>query len=262
MKQYKSKKTKTQLEINVKSILFYITLIIGASLIVAPLVHKVLPSTNYAVESYKQELSTKIKPIDESIMLLRQSYKNNEITAEDFITKNDKLVELKNSLLETNKKLLNQKKEDSRIFGWLTWKRFGAGFGVRLPYLLFSLLISWLISKINTRSNKNLKNTFLYIQITCYTSAFYQLIWCFWYSQDYPLKAYLWFAIALCMFLSVLFVYFINYRELFKHKFELKIKTLFTFIYSLNTKNVIKEEKEEEFAISRIEVTDEVILEK
>lgn len=46
------------------------------------------------------------------------------------------------------------------------------------------------------------------------------------------------------------------------NKLNQKIKTLFTFIYSLNTTNVIKEEKEREFAISRIEVTDEVILEK
>ena len=47
-----------------------------------------------------------------------------------------------------------------------------------------------------------------------------------------------------------------------EEKLKQKIRILFTFIYSLNTTNVIKEEKEEEFAISRIEVTDKVILEK
>ena len=49
---------------------------------------------------------------------------------------------------------------------------------------------------------------------------------------------------------------------LFERKMTKQIKILFKYIYSLNTTNVIKEEKEEEFATSIIEVTDAVILGK
>ncbi len=221
-----------------------IFLIIGAILLfIAPFIHIEFSKKNSIVEKYKTETKKEIIiPIKNSIKELKQNYSKGNIVAENYILEYDKLSnELENAETKYNK-LVQIKKDEERILGWLTIRSFLVGFGIRLPYLLFSLIISYLISIINTKE-KSLKRTFTLLQLTCYTISGYVIIWCFWYSQDYPLSSYRFVALAISALVSFSLYFFIKSRrdslvqklERLKHV----IRNLFDFI--------LMDSKEEDF---------------
>ena len=212
-------------------------------LFIAPLIHIEFDKKNKLVEIYKKETSKQtIEPIEKSLIQLKADYKRGKITAESYIQRADELNITLLGAKEKYDKLIKIKEDDNRVFGWLTMRKFLNGFGVRVPYFLFSLIISYLISIINTKE-KSLKITFTFLQLSCYTISSYLIIWCFWYSQDYPLSSYRFTALAISALVSFSLYFFIkSRRDSLVQKLErLKyvIRNLFDFI--------LMDSKEEDF---------------
>lgn len=191
-----------------------ILLIIGVIIIfIAPFIHIEFDKKNKVVDSYKVSLEAKlIKPIEKSLNQTHVKYEKKEISAEDYINKRNNLESKLIQVKKEYKDLVKQKQNENRIFGWLTTRKFLIGFGIRIPYLLFSLIISYLISIINTR-DKFLKNTFVFLQISCYSISAYVIIWCFWYSQDYPISSYRFIILFISCLISISIYYFIKYTK-------------------------------------------------
>lgn len=235
--------TKTKKGIG-KSIIYVLLFIASVLLFTAPLAHMEFSKVNLTVKKEKKALKERlITPLEAKIAFNRVEYDLNNISAINYIKQNDVLV---NELKKAKKKYTNLSKtlvDKYRVFGWKTLRMFLIGFGIRLPFLLFSIIISFLILKINT-NDSNLKRSFVFLQIASYTISFYVLVWCFWYSQDYPLSSYRWVVIGISVLASISTVYFIKYRKLLEHRYSQIIKGLFDFILSdLEDEDMIKEEK-------------------
>lgn len=177
---------------------------------IAPIAHIEFPKQNKSITEFKNELNREIEIIDLKLSDVRNKYDNERITAKEFIDKTDELRLQKISLSTNNALLIKEKVDIERVFGWKNLRIFLVGFGIRLPYLLFSVIISFLIFQFNTK-NKNLQRVFFLLQILCYTISFYVLIWCFWYSQDFPLSTYRIVAFLLAFLLALSSIYGVRY---------------------------------------------------
>jgi len=242
---------RTKNQLGAKTI-YHLIILIGAILIfIAPLVHVYISKDNPSVVAYKKELSLKEKKYDNELIELRKKYDKRLLSAEKFIIQNDNLKALLTVQINKNNKLLKEKVDENRIFGWKTLRVFLVGFGIRLPYLLFSLIISFLIFKIKT-DDKTLKKAFVYLQIGAYTTTFYNLAWCFWYSQDYPLETYRYAIIIVSALVATSVVYFISYRELFTMRLQKIVNALSRFTI-IDARKYIKPESEKEYVSGYIE---------
>ena len=201
-------------------------IVIGAILIfIAPLLHRVFPKTNPEVAAYKKELAIAVSSIDTAIAVNICDLENNLITKDLFIDRLYKLEAQKKHVLNENKKAIGHFVKQRRVFGWNTTRSFILGLGVRLPYLLLSIILSFLIYKINT-VDKSLKKWFFWLQIACYGISFYFMFWVFWTSSDFPLKAYRWFFILFSIIAAITTVSFISYREVFRLKLSRIVERL------------------------------------
>lgn len=215
----KNQKDKFLLKKGIRVFCFSIFILGAMFIVVAPLLHIYCSKDNPIVQNYKLQLNEEIIQIEQEINALRLDYDNNKISAETYIHENDELFNLLKEITNKNDELIKLKIDENRYFGWVTFRKFMVGFGIRLPYLLFSIIISFLISKINTVSIF-LKRCFFVIQTICYSSSFYVLIWCFWYSQDYPIETYRFTIVVGCVLVAIASVNFIIYKELFLLKLQ------------------------------------------
>ena len=234
-------------------------MILGVILIsIAPLLHKVFSKTNPKVDSYKKELALSITTIDNKLINNRCNLENNIIEKVSYLHNLDRLNVEKEVLLKRNEKVLKEFIDYNRFFGWRTKRDFVVGLGVRLPYLLLSFIISYLVYKIRDE-DKFLRKWFFWLQISCYSISFYFMFWVFWTSQDFPLKTYRWLFILFSILGSIATVAFITYREIFKLKASKRIEKLITLLLTNNKyiesdKNAIKNIKE------NVEKIEEVII--
>jgi len=221
-------------------------ILIGAILIfIAPLIHIYFSKTNIEVEKYKKQLNQSASENINKLELLEKSFKVGETKPNVFYKEFYQLSTLINKAENTNSKLITKSVNDHRIFGWKTTRVFLIGLGIRLPYLLYSLLISFLIYKIKTE-DKNLKKSFILLQVLSFSSAFYQLLWVFWYSQDYPLATYRYALIGFSIVAAISTVYFIIHKEVFKNKLLVIVKSMSRFIIK-DAKQYIDPKKEKEY---------------
>lgn len=179
---------------------------------IAPLLHIEFSKKNPVVEKYKSELESSVTALDKGIVSLRSQYDNGTIAAKEYFDQYDELVAQRAVQKAENKVLLKEKVDSERVFGWLTTRIFLVGFGIRLPYLLFSIIISLLIARIHTRDD-NLLRTFFFLQMSCYAIAAYELVWVFWNFQDYPLETYRIAIVFLCIVVGFLCAYAFKYYE-------------------------------------------------
>ncbi len=228
---------KTKNQIGNKLFLKYSFFIIGGILLfVLPIIHIDFPKKNVEVEAYKTSLDKKINNIKIKIKNNRTAYDEGIIDAKKYIHINDKLLISLDKQSKINTKLYRDKVDSVRIFGWKTMRIFLVGLGIRLPYLFYSLIISYLITLIPQKNNF-LKKALFFLQLASYTISFYLLIWCFWTSQDYPLHIYRVAIIILCTLASFLSIYFVKYLN----RKQNAIKSL---LYLLSDFNKIKIRKE------------------
>ncbi len=209
-------------------------MVTGAILIfIAPLSHIYFPKKNKKVVAYELNLNQKVADIDNQLADNFCDFENNFIEKGDYLLNLHQLNNKKELTITFNDQALQQFAKQHRVFGWSTLRVFLIGFGVRLPYLLLSVIISFLVSKINTR-DKYLKNWFFWIQISCYTISFYFMFWVFWTSQDFPLKTYPLFFILFSLLASLATVSFITYKEIFRLKASKRIEKLIVLLITNN----------------------------
>lgn len=126
---------------------------------------------------------------------LAETYRNSDSPASEYFTIMEPLQSKLEALQAANEKALDLKVDSERYWGWKTKRTFWIGFGVRLPLLIMAIIISMLIA--NRQSDQRYRSKALFwLQVSCYGVALYQVIWCFWYAQDYPLSTY-WYALLL-----------------------------------------------------------------
>ncbi|MDB0610936.1 hypothetical protein PL371_03425 [Tenacibaculum maritimum] len=202
---------------------------------------------------YKKELEKEVDSIDKELVSYREKYDNGNISAENYIEINDILSKRKEEIILRNKKLIKLKVDKERFFGWKTIRKFYVGLGVRLPFLFMSIIISFLIFKLETK-DKYLKRALFFLQTSCYGLSFYYMLWVFWYSQDYSIVAYRWFFIAFSLSSAAATVYFISYRNVFVSNLETKLKGVVSYILEIRTKHFPK------MAINSLEVDEEATI--
>ena len=238
----------------------YLFLLLGVIILtIAPIVHIYFPTKNKIVEEFKGNLKVEINEIKNEIELLKNHSIANNILAKDYFYKYNEIQEKLIQTEKRHKELIHEKTEVNRIFGWKTKRAFLIGFGIRLPFLLFSLIISYLIFKINTK-DKTLKKAFRFLEVAIYSISFYVIIWVFWDAQDYPLKYY-WYSIFIfCILSSVICLHFINYHKISKSKLINIIHLLFKGYYEdLEKKDLIHPNKAKAYKLYRMRLTDKVV---
>lgn len=244
----KATQTRTKSQIEAKKLFFYVLITLGAVILfTAPLVHIEFSKKNALAEKEKNIIYKEtIVPIQNAIANNRKEYDDKHINAETYVAKLDKLSKKLNLSKKNYKEQSRLIANQYRFFGWKTKRAFLIGFGIRLPYIMFCLIISYLLTLLNSK-DKNFIKAFNFFQISSYTISLYVIIWCFWHSQDYPLSAYRWTIISVCGLVSLAVVYFINYRFALSHRYTIIIRNLFDFIIIDTPKKHITKEKEPEY---------------
>ncbi len=215
--------------------LFMICVLGAVIVLVTPLIHIYFPVKTMETVEYEELLASRSKEIDGQLISLKNQYNREAISSEAFVIENNLLQFRREKQTRENKEALVSFVESQRIFGWKSPRKFLIAFGLRLPYLFFAIIISWLVIKIKNE-DKNLFNALFILQIGCYSSAFYQLVWVFWYSQDYSLKTYRVAVIAFCILAASFATYFMRY---FKSTNILIFKTKIRYIMNLMAKQAV-----------------------
>ena len=182
----------------------------GAIIFIAPLVHIDFPRKTASIASYEEDLVREVSVLENDLRELKDQYGGGQIDAVTYIVLSEDIREQLRKERQANEALLTAKIDSERVFGWETPRIFLIGFGIRLPYLLFSVIISLLILRIRTR-DRYLSRAFFFLQVLCYTIALYELVWCFWYSQDYPLETYRVAIIGMCLIIAVFAINLVKY---------------------------------------------------
>lgn len=169
-------------------------------LFIGTLLYIEFPNNNTnTLGSSKNQISKAITILNNEIVMLVSLYDKDKLSAGEYLKQFDDLIARKKILL-----FENEIKENSEgFFGRRSARFFLVGFAIRLPYLLFSIIISLLIVRIRT-NDKNLFRTFFVVQISCYSIALYELVSVFWNFQDYSIETYRVAVIIMSLFIGFL----------------------------------------------------------
>jgi len=219
----------------------------GAVLIfAAPLIHAEFSKKNPKVEKYKDKLNSSIEAIEFNLQTLELEYESGSINAKQYITSFKYFASKIKSQEAENDKLLSAMVDSERIFDWKTMRIFLIGLGTRIPFLFFSILISFFIVRENTK-DRYLSKAYTFLQVSCYTISFYLLIWVFWPSQDFSLEVYRWGIIASCVPIAIGCTYFIKYYDSNRTILKSKIRyIMYLMINKAVDKGHIKDENKYE----------------
>ncbi len=211
--------TKTKNLTEICKVLSYTLIILGAVLIfTAPFWHVGLPKETTEILFLREKLQIEEKKLLTKKDDLRAKFNSGKTDAKEFIALSDSIFLQLKKLKAKNDLEISEAINAQRIFSWKSPRAFLVGFGVRLPYVFFSLVISLLVM---SRKNdpKYLKSAFSFLQIACWSISAYWMIWVFWDFQDYSLKTYRYVFITVSILIGTACVFFIS-------SFETTISTL------------------------------------
>jgi len=219
---------------------------------VAPLIHIEIPRQNKPVDELKASLQLQIDVIDENIAQIEECYDKGLLSGnEAYAELRNTLIPRKNEILASNKKLVKDKLNQNRKFGWKDWRAFANGWGMRLPYILFCLLITFLIKRINTQ-DQWLKSVFIIVQTIIWTQAIYQQVYSFWPGQDLPIKVYRPTILILAALSSLVIIMFVDWYKFKITRLEEIAKNLIGFSFIIESvKNYISPEKKNQYIKDR-----------
>lgn len=206
----KIQETKTKNRTGICRIFLYTFIVLGAVLIfTAPFWHIGLPNETMEITAFRKKAQSKEEALSAKIDDLRAKYDSRRIAAEEFISLSDSNYKGLEELKEENDIIISKAIDEQRIFSWKSPRAFLLGLGVRLPYVLFSLVISLLII---SRKNdpKHLKSAFLFLQVACWSISVYWMIWVFWDFQDYSLRTYRYAFISASILIGMACSYFLS----------------------------------------------------
>ena len=173
--------------------------------LIVPLSYIFFPKKNLEVELYKKVLQEKVDVLTKEKSRLNLDYENGNISAEYYIAADRDITELLAEQVHENQIRIKRKTNMERVFDWKTNRVFMIGLGVRLPYLIFTLIIYFLVGAFSAESTR-LNRALRFLVICCFTISFYELIWVFWPSQDYPIQTYMWRILIMCLISSMVMI--------------------------------------------------------
>ncbi len=223
-------RTGTTGTLNFKASTVLAICLLGALLVfLSPLFHMAFPVDTPGQLKFSKEFDSRLDKFEKESIVLKKNLDKGEISPSVYIAESERISLEKTNFEKAHTAKYKRYVDERRIFGWKTPRKLLIALGIRLPYLIFAILVTFLISLVKTK-DKWATRGFTLLQIGIYASAFYQLIWVFWNHPDYPLKAYIWFGISLCLVSGVIVTY------LFKHLRYLNIddiKGKIRFVMSL-----------------------------
>lgn len=211
-------------------------IILGAVIIfTAPLLHITFPKKPGYQVRFEDKIDKFNVDKDAELCNLKEELAQGMIAPRDYI----KQVELFLIDREVEATLLDYQLEnlidENRIFGFKNMRIFLIGFGIRLPYLLFSTLIFFffLYSKDKLKTNIYLYNAVRFLYSISYLISFYMTIW-FLLPRDLPVTAYHILIGCLAILSTICSIFLIKYYYSRKTDFLLsfKVKELVRFITS------------------------------
>ena len=154
--------------------------------------------------------------------------------------------------------IILSKKSNIKVFGFNNLRGFMYAFGTPFSLLICSSLLTlaskYIFERVPKICFKICGLIFLY-------SSIFQFIWIFWAATDLPKSAY-YISIAILSFVPILITNKIyNRYQLGIEKTKQSIRNLISFLYSLDKKGFIKEEKLIEYKKERGVLTNKTILE-
>lgn len=226
---------KNQIQMtDTKKILTSILIILGAVIIfTAPLLHISFPKTPEYQARFESKIDRFNTTKDAELCVLKEELSLNKISPLDYIEKAE-LFEI-NRKVETD--LLNYQLDnlidENRIFGFRSTRILLIGFGIRLPYILFSIIILFffLYSKEKLRQNLYLYRSVIILYSISFLISFYMIIW-FLLPRDLPVTAYHLLIGLLTLLSTTCSIYMIKYYYNRRSNFLLsfKVKELVHFI--------------------------------
>jgi len=199
--------------IEIASIFLHSLIILGAVIIfTAPFWHIDFPKQTKYITNLKEELKESENDLILNMDILWSSYEEGSIGAKNYIDQNLILTNQLEQLKSSNSERLKSEIKKHKIFDWNTPRIFLIGFGVRLPYVIFSFIITMLIAS-RKNDSKKLRIAFVFLQICCWSISAYLMIWVFWSSDDYSLSTYRYALVVASILIGTSCTYFIsNYR--------------------------------------------------
>ncbi|WP_025663254.1 hypothetical protein [Aquimarina megaterium] len=209
-----------------KRIFLSVFIMIGAVIIfTAPLLHIRFPKK----PAYQQKFENKIKKYhvdkDNELCDLKEALSQNKISPLDYIQQLEEFQinkAVKTDILDYQ---LNNLIDENRIAGFRSMRIFLIGFGIRLPYILFSFIILFfcLYSKEKLKTNVYLHRAVIVLYTISFFISFYLTIW-FLLPRDLPITAYHLLIGCLSILSTTLSIYFIKYYYNRGSNFLLKFK--------------------------------------
>ncbi|BFP39544.1 hypothetical protein FGF1_03890 [Flavobacteriaceae bacterium GF1] len=219
----------------------------GVIIFTSPFWHIDFPRKTDHIKQFESKLAIGELKLEKEIELLRQQYENNVLTAEEYILSSEARQKELAALVKKNGEILKTEIDKNRIFVWKNPRAFLLGLGVRLPYVFFAIILSILISLINT-NDIYLKRAFFLFQSFSYGIATYLMIWVFWTSQDFSLSAYRYAFIGTSLLVGTSLSYFLIWKRHKVARLEGIIRNLFDFIvFESKDKGFIKDERKPEY---------------
>lgn len=218
----------------IKKVLIAILIIIGAvTIFIAPLLHIKFPKTPEYLARFKDKINLFEEQKDTELCDLKEKYIQGLITPKEYIEQTEQFQidrQVKSSLLEYQ---IENLIDDNRVFGFRNTRIFLIGFGIRLPYILFStiILFFFLYSRDRLKSNRYLYRSVQILYTISFLISFYMTIW-FLLPRDISLTWYHILIGTLSVLSTVFSIFIVKYYFDKKSDFILtyKIKELIHFI--------------------------------
>jgi len=170
----------------------------------APFVHMDFDKVPTAVKDFKKEVVATDAVYKTKQLELRKLYNTGAITGDVFITDNDLLTAEISVYEKQNAVTLRKLVDDNRVCGFRTLRSFLIGFGIRLPYLFFSVVILLLSLQLPKKPYITPALAFL-TSVSVFISV-YLITWFLW-DSDFPKYIYHSAIAVISILLSVSVIY-------------------------------------------------------
>lgn len=217
-----------------KKVLISILITIGAVIIfTAPLLHIKFPKTPEYQARFKDKINLFSEKKDKELCNLKEKYIQGLITPKEYIERTDLLQIDRQVQLGMLEYQLRNLIDENRIFGFRSTRIFLIGFGIRLPYILFStiILFFFLYSRDRLKNNKYLYRSVQLLYTISFLISFYMTIW-FLLPRDMSVTWYHILIGTLSILSTAFSIFIVKYYFNKKSDFILtyKVKELIRFI--------------------------------
>ncbi|WP_299242990.1 hypothetical protein [uncultured Aquimarina sp.] len=226
-----------------KNLILPIFILLGAVIIfTAPLLHIYFPKKQNNQIEFEAKINDFNEEKDLALCDLKRQFETDQISSYEYINlleafQIDKDVE--NDLLDYE---LDKIVDNNRVFGFRSLRVFLIGFGIRLPYILFSAIILFFVlySREKLKKNIYLYNAVRFLYSIAFLISFYMTIW-FLLPRDLPVTAYHILIGFLATLSSVCSIFLLKYYYSRKTDFHLslKVRELVRFITQLRKTYVL-----------------------